>query len=253
MATKQTDKTAETKDVATSHPTGMLATGEVPDHVKNATGAGNENVSTTDMAIPRIKLLQDLSPELKKSKAEYVEGAESGHMFNTVTKELFNEFYAINLVFDHEFAVFRDRDFGGGFEGSFETRAEAVEFTMAQAGNAEQAEKIYNIVETGRHTIAIVDPETMRLFPAIMDMSSTKLAVSNQWNTDLNRLGGDRFSSLWKVEAVEQEKKNNTFFNYKVTFVGWASDELYTEAKEKYEQISSVRKAYASKQQEKAE
>ena len=42
-----------------------------------------------DITIPRVDVLQALSPQRKKTNAEYIEGAEEGMLFNTVTKQLY--------------------------------------------------------------------------------------------------------------------------------------------------------------------
>ena len=48
-------------------------------------GSGLENVTSEDMAIPRLKILQALSPEVNKNDGKYVEGASAGDVINTVT------------------------------------------------------------------------------------------------------------------------------------------------------------------------
>ena len=216
---------------------------QLPAHASHGTGAGNENVGASDMLIPRLKLLQDLSPEIKKSKPEYVEGAEAGMIFNTVTKKLSTEILAINLYYDHEYVLFRNRDFGGGFHGSFPDEASAFAEAVKLAGNEEQARTLFDIAESGRHTIGIIDPESGEISPAIMEFTSTKLRVSAQWNTDINASGGDRFSSAWKISVKEQTNTKGSFYNYSITRLGFVTDEIYQQAKEKYEQI---RDSYAA-------
>ena len=63
--------------------------------LESMAGAGLEAVSVKDIAIPFLKILQDLSPEVKKTKAEYIEGAEPGLICNTVTGELYKEIRVI--------------------------------------------------------------------------------------------------------------------------------------------------------------
>ena len=53
-------------------------------------GAGLENIDKDDLALPFLKLLQTGSDETKKKHANYVEGAEAGMFYNTVTKKLYN-------------------------------------------------------------------------------------------------------------------------------------------------------------------
>ena len=53
-------------------------------------GAGLENIDKDDLALPFLKLLQSGSDETKKKHANYVEGAEAGMFYNTVTKRLYS-------------------------------------------------------------------------------------------------------------------------------------------------------------------
>jgi len=52
---------------------------------------GAQNISQEDLALPFLKVLGQLSPEVNKRDAKYVEGAEPGKIINTVTNELFDE------------------------------------------------------------------------------------------------------------------------------------------------------------------
>lgn len=219
---------------------------KLPAHMQNHTGAGNENVSASDMAIPSIKLLQALSPETQKSKAEFIEGAKPGLYLNTLDNSLHEEMIVLNLFYDHSYAVFRKRDFGGGFEGEFNSEAEAMAHaTELGGGNAQ----MFEVVETGRHTLVIIDPETGDLTPAIFNMNSTKLRTSRRWNTELAQLGGDRFAYAWKLHSVESSNAKGTWADIRYTQLGVVNDVLYEEAKELYVQI---RDSLAKKQAETA-
>lgn len=208
----------------------------VPAHVKAATGAGNENVSASDLTIPSIKLLQDLSPETKESKAEFVPGAKPGLILNTLDNSLHTELVVINLYYDHEYAVFRKRKFGGGFHGAFPTEEEAIEQAKAEGGGSIE---MFEIVETGRHTLLVVNPETGEMQPALLNMNSTKLKASRRWNTELSQLGGDRFSSAWKISSTEESNSKGTFYSFKISNLGWINDDLYAQAKDFYAQIKA--------------
>ena len=52
--------------------------------------AGFENVKTSSLALPILKLLQNGSGEAQKRNQNYVEGAEPGMIFNTVTKQTYD-------------------------------------------------------------------------------------------------------------------------------------------------------------------
>ena len=50
-------------------------------------GSGFEEVTSSDIQIPFLRIIQALSPQLKKSDAGFIQGASSGDIFNTVTKK----------------------------------------------------------------------------------------------------------------------------------------------------------------------
>ena len=75
----------ETRDVAKKQG-GAVAT---IDFVQDS-GMGLENIDRDDLAIPFLKLLQSGSDETKKRHAKYVDGAEAGMFYNTVTKKLYD-------------------------------------------------------------------------------------------------------------------------------------------------------------------
>ena len=43
-----------------------------------------------DLAIPFLRILSDTSPQIKKRDPQYIEGAESGMIYNTLTKEIYD-------------------------------------------------------------------------------------------------------------------------------------------------------------------
>jgi hypothetical protein len=64
------------KDVAVvEQGTTALAVAGDNDLFADYADAGFENVTNNDILIPRISILQDLSPQVKEEKAEYIEGA----------------------------------------------------------------------------------------------------------------------------------------------------------------------------------
>jgi hypothetical protein len=54
-------------------------------------GMGAENVQSKDILIPRLTILQALSPQLGKKKAEYIDGAELGDFCNVATGDVYKE------------------------------------------------------------------------------------------------------------------------------------------------------------------
>jgi len=210
----------------------------LPAHLKAVEGAGrgNETVGTNG-AIPRIKLLQKMSNEVDKHHANYVEGCEPGHFFNTLTNQNYgNDIYVISLTFKTEYVVWRQLEAGGGYLGAFASQQEAQDKVNEQDKPSE-----YDINETHAHVILLKNPTTGQLdrTPCIMDFASSKLRSSKNWNSQIGMQGGDRFAGLWKVSCVSTENKlGKAFMNCEASWVGWAMEEDYKAAEALYEQYN---------------
>jgi len=78
-------------------------------------GQGLENVSAETLTIPRLALLQDLSPQKKRSKPEYIEGAEEGLFCDVTMAELYGaEIVIVPVYFLRQWLVWKPRESGGG-------------------------------------------------------------------------------------------------------------------------------------------
>ena len=135
---------------------------QLPAHAQKKSDRGNEDVNTEDLQVPRLKLIQAISDELKKNNPLYNPKAEAGDLLNSVTKQLFKMeegLYVINLRFVKRWNVWRDRKYkGGGLCGSFETEAEAIQCrnSLAQADGLSLADEeallqYYEVLETPEH------------------------------------------------------------------------------------------------------
>jgi hypothetical protein len=75
---------------------------------------------SSEMQIPFVRLLQALSPQLNKKKAEYIEGASSGDAFNNVTNQYWDGEAGLTVIPCYQttkYLEFTPRDMGGGFRG----------------------------------------------------------------------------------------------------------------------------------------
>ena len=220
--------TADTKSVV-----GFLATDQLPTHLAQGTGAGNENVSANDMTVPRLDIIQQLSPQIDPSSPKYIEGAKLGHVFNSLSGEIYNHCFVVNLQFEQRYQVFKKRNFGGGFEGSFDNEAQALAHLDAAGLPREQ----YDVSETGIHKCMLLDDAGNPAEPVMIYMSGSKLKVSRDWNSaiQLKNPQADRFASVWTLSSVgEKNRQGQPYQNLKVDFAGWAGEGLYEAAKSMY-------------------
>jgi len=79
--------------------------------------AGTHNMEQDDLALPFLKVLGQLSPEINKQNGKYVQGAEPGMILNSVTKELFDGSKGIDVIpcfYKREYLEWKPRELGGG-------------------------------------------------------------------------------------------------------------------------------------------
>jgi len=212
-----------------------IVTSTMPAHLKKGTNLGNENISSEHLSTPRLKQLQQLSNEVDENHSEYIDGAKVGDFINTVTKENYGkELYLVNVHFKEEFVVWKQLEKGGGLVGTFPTQDKALEHLESESLKVED----YDINRTQTHTLLKVDEKSGDIseIPFLFDCAISKLRVSREWNTQIMKLGGDRFASLWKMASVQTANKTGQrFMNIAVSNVGWLKEETYNVAKSFYE------------------
>ncbi|RDE25177.1 hypothetical protein DV711_06365 [Motiliproteus coralliicola] len=212
----------------------------VPAHLRTGSSLGNENVTADNLKIPRLDLIQQLSPQCIKSNPKYIEGAETGLIFDNLTNELYENVFVVNLMFEEHFSVFKKRSLGGGFEGNFETEEAARQHLESKGLELAQ----YDISKTGVHKCLMLDDKGVPKQPVLLYMNGSKLPVSDQWNT-LIRLKGegtDRFATAWVLSSQEAvNKQNQPYQNWKVDFAGFVNEDLYKAAKDTYLSLTGQR------------
>ena len=70
---------------------------------------GAQNISQEDLALPFLKILGQLSPEVNKRDGKYVEGAEPGKIINTVTNQLYDSLEVVPVFYKRQYIEWQDR------------------------------------------------------------------------------------------------------------------------------------------------
>lgn len=203
---------------------------------KDDASKGSENVTSRDLAVPQLKLLQLISPEAKKHDPSFVTGAEAGMILNTATKELTNSQYVINVHYDAKYTIWNDSD---EIVGSFKTEEEAIAHISAESLDPKKNKITY----TPMHYLMLLDEEGTPTGAAILYMSKSKEKVSKAWNTLINSVEKDgkaRYSHIYQLSAVIESSKRGEYFNFAAKAVVEAPDDLYNAAKELNEQFAAV-------------
>lgn len=205
-----------------------------PSYMKGAS-RGSEEVKIENLAIPRLSIIQALSPQRKKNDPNYIDGAEEGMIFNTVTCQLYEDgVTVVPCYFRPEWVLWKSMDSGGGFVGAFSSPEEAQR-ALEHHDDARDLE----IVDTSNQFCLLIN-DSGRIDEVVISMSASQQKISRQWNSMIRVAGGDRFERMYKLEAVGvQNSRGQDYFNWKVTQLGYVSEEVYNRAEGLYAAIAS--------------
>ena len=212
--------------------------------------AGFENVNTTSLALPILKLLQNGSGEAQKRNQNYVEGAEPGMFLNTVTKKLYDGAKGIEVIPCHYKLEYQEwADFGTGSgrpENIFDANSDILSKTKNENGK-DRLENGNYIQTVGQHYVLIREGNSTE--NALISMSSSQGKVSRKWNSMMMSITLDgkngpytppSFSHKYKLTSVLNSGKGNQWYGFNVTQVGPVEEPaLYERAKKFYTSLAS--------------
>ena len=149
---------------------------------KSMSGFGTLNLSR-DTAIPYISILQTSSPQVNPSKAEHLESAKAGQLFNTVTQETFDTLKVIPVFYHLKYVEWKPREQGGGFINSHDADSGIIGQTKRDPMNGKMTLPNGNhIVQTAYHYVLMLDANG-GYQNAVISMSSSQLKKSRRWNS----------------------------------------------------------------------
>lgn len=165
-------------------------------------GAGMEGADKDSFAIPFLRALQKISPQVDEADAEYIEGAKPGMLYNSVTKQLFDGkdgLFVLPCAYQRRFLKWGPRGTSeGGYKGEFlpediaamlakgEVREQENRIWVPDANGEVNVKKCDHFADTRSHFVLIYDPTTCEVQQALLALSSTQIKKSKQLMSLLN-------------------------------------------------------------------
>jgi hypothetical protein len=210
---------------------------------------GLGKIGQEDLALPFLKILGQLSPEVNKRDGKYVEGAEPGMIFNSVSGELYDGVKGIDVIpafYKLEYIEWKDRGDGPGAPVAiYDSSSDIMSKTKPDANYKDRLPNGNYIEKTASHFVIITgdSPST-----ALISMKSTQLKISRKWNSMMSgiKLKGQNglftpasFSHIYRLKTTQMSNDKGTWFGWEVSKVGPITDQsLYQQAKSFSESIS---------------
>jgi len=200
---------------------------------------GAQNMSQEDLALPFLKILGQLSPEVNERDGKYVEGAKPGKIMNTVTNQLYDSIEVVPCHYKRQYVEWQDRGTSTGAPVAIhEADSDIVSQTTRDKSYKDRLPNGNYLENTANHFVLVVGDSAES---ALISMKSTQLKVSRKWNSmmmglKLQGVNGlftpPTYSHIYKLSTVQMSNDKGTWFGWDVSKVGPVKDKsIYDMAK----------------------
>lgn len=252
-------KTEETKEVVAVGGSVALA----PSFMQGLAGQGMEGLNASDIEIPRIKLLQGISPELMEFP-----DAKQGHFFHNVAElDLGEKLNIVPLYIWKMFILWNPRESGGGIlaraedgvhwsppNGEFDVKinkgTKSAKWKLAptvaasqldQWGTYDPSDLNSQPAATRMFNIVAYLPDHPDLSPVVITMQRSSIKVARRFAGKLQMTQAPSYGRKFIIGPVQdQNKAGDKFWNYAFTSDGFVeSEEQFNFYKSLYEQFKA--------------
>ncbi len=208
---------------------------------------GFENMTQEDMALPFVRILGQLSPQVTDGDAKYIEGAKPGMIYNTVTSECFDGKKGIKVIpcyYKKDFPEWSDRGDGPGAPVAVHLPNSPVIQTGKRDGSKIRLPNGNYLENTANHFVIVLGKSPQS---ALISMKATQLKISRKWNSMMMgiKLQGKNglftpptYSHIYNLKTVQMSNDKGTWFGWDVSKVGPIEDKsVYESAKSFAEKV----------------
>lgn len=237
---------------------------DIPDYLKDETTTGMEGMDRGDFTLPRVKLLQALSPEIKAHQGKAIPGefwhtgsnVSLGSSFQfipaTIAKRVMlwtpsktgngkllamsNDGNAWSMGGNTKFdVVLKD----GKTKVSWNTKGSVLESKLTDFGSSDPALESSAPAATLVYEYCILLPNNANMSPSMFSCYKTAVKPARKLNTALIMIQKPIYSILVNVESVEEQQDNSSWHIPSFTTAGFASKDHYFTAKEMSKRYAS--------------
>jgi len=187
--------------------------------------AGSQNITQEDLALPFLKVLGQLSPEVNKKDSKYTAGAEPGKIYNTVTTELYDEINVLPVFYKRQYVEWQDRGTSMGAPVAIhEVNSEVINQSTRDKMNKDRLPNGNYLENTANHFVVLLSGSTPST--ALISMKATQLKISKKWNTMMmsTKMKGKNglftpptYSHIYRLKTVQQSNDKGTWYGWDVS------------------------------------
>jgi len=188
-----------------------------------------DDTNMGDLQIPRLKILQAMSPELQKANvSKYVEGTEAGDLFNTLTQKTIRGDEGLLFVPIKRRVIYlewKGTDGKGVLVNNYEEDDSAFHEATINKEGLHISKTGNNIVKTYETLGFVIDIENKDFQTIMISMSKTQTKKMKKFNS-LIRLLQDpvtkkqfpEYAGVYKITSIIESNDHGSWFNYEIDF-----------------------------------
>ena len=199
---------------------------------------GFDNVDSKSLALPFLKVLGQLSPQVTQGDSNFIPDAKAGMIYNTVTDELYDGHKGITVIpcyYKLEYIEWKDRDKGAVAPVNvYPSDSDIMSKTTRGDDGKDRLQNGNYIEETASHYVMVVEPD--KTSTALITMKSTQRKKSKKWNSMMMSLRQQRkngkgffkpapFTQKYLLATVLEKNNMGSWFGWEISHVGAVESE----------------------------
>jgi hypothetical protein len=189
---------------------------------------GLESVSAQDLAIPYLRLLAQLSPQVNKRDGAYIEGAEAGMIYNTVENAVYDGEIGVKVIpcyYRRMYVEWKPREKGGGYVATYPADHKIVGTTYKDDRGNDVLPNGNLLTNTAEFYVIMIDKDGS-LKRCLITMTSTQLKKARKWLTQIQTMMGKAadgrmftmpmMSHIYTLTSVEERNDKGSWFGWEV-------------------------------------
>ena len=197
---------------------------------------GFEELDASDYKLPIIKLMQQMSPELNRTKGEYNPDAGAGDFVNSATQEVYGEEISIIVaVVQSRVNEWAPLGSGGGFAGSYTKAQVPTDYTENE--KRQQVRPSGNVLTPTMYYYVLICKPDGTYDRGVLTLKGTQYKKAKAFNTMMEaarfKEGPNKgksmapYSFLYDVKAVVETGTSYSWFGYGIKRVREVAPEEY--------------------------
>ena len=194
---------------------------------------GFDNVDSKSLALPFLKVLGQLSPQVTQGDSNFIPEARAGMIYNTVTDELYDGQKGITVIpcfYKLEYIEWKDRDKGAVAPVNvYPSDSDIMSKTTRGDDGKDRLPNGNYIEETASHYVMVVEPE--KTSTALVTMKSTQRKKSKKWNSMMMSLRQKKkdgqgffkpapFTQQYNMRTVLEKNNLGSWFGWEIEHLG---------------------------------